>query len=35
VRVRGLIVVTCNVSDFDGRGVRLINPFRAVCRQRN
>lgn len=26
-RVRGLVLVTRNVKDFEGRGVRLLNPF--------
>nr|WP_255647788.1 type II toxin-antitoxin system VapC family toxin [Ensifer sp. IC4062] len=28
-RVHGLIVVTRNTSDFTGRGVRLLNPFKS------
>ena len=26
-RVHGLILVTRNIKDFEGRGVRLLNPF--------
>lgn len=33
-RVHGLIVVTRNVKDFDGRGVTLLDPFKAVHRSR-
>jgi predicted nucleic acid-binding protein len=29
-RVHGLIVVTRNVKDFDGRGVRVFDPFTAT-----
>ncbi|WP_313617700.1 type II toxin-antitoxin system VapC family toxin [Rhizobium sp.] len=28
-RVYGLVVVTRNVSDFTGRGVRVLNPFKS------
>lgn len=28
-RVHGLVVATRNVSDFTGRGVRILNPFKA------
>ncbi|MFG1304692.1 type II toxin-antitoxin system VapC family toxin [Xanthobacter autotrophicus] len=28
-RVHGLIVVTRNIKDFDGRGVKLLDPFKA------
>lgn len=28
-RVHGLIIVTRNVSDFTGRGVRILNPFKS------
>ncbi|MGV1768022.1 type II toxin-antitoxin system VapC family toxin [Rhizobium rhizogenes] len=28
-RVHGLIIVTRNVSDFAGRGVRVLNPFKS------
>jgi predicted nucleic acid-binding protein len=28
-RVHGLVVVTRNVKDFDGRGVTLLDPFKA------
>jgi predicted nucleic acid-binding protein len=28
-RVHGLVVVTRNVSDFEGRGVRILNPFKS------
>nr|WP_236775871.1 type II toxin-antitoxin system VapC family toxin [Agrobacterium tumefaciens] len=28
-RVHGLVVVTRNVSDFTGRGVRILNPFKS------
>ena len=34
-RVHGLIVVTRNGRDFDGRGVKLIDPFKAARRQRD
>ena len=33
-RVHGLIVVTRNVKDFDGRGVTLLDPFKASRRSR-
>ena len=33
-RVHGLIVVTRNVKDFDGRGVTLLDPFKAQRRSR-
>lgn len=33
--VHGLIVVTRNIKDFDGRGVKLIDPFKAARRQRD
>lgn len=33
-RVHGLIVVTRNVKDFDGRGVTLLDPFKAKRRSR-
>lgn len=33
-RVHGLIVVTRNVKDFNGRGVTLLDPFKAI-RQRS
>jgi len=29
-RVHGLVVVTRNVKDFDGRGVTLLDPFKAA-----
>ncbi|HXZ14434.1 MAG TPA: type II toxin-antitoxin system VapC family toxin [Roseiarcus sp.] len=32
--VHGLIVVTRNVKDFDGRGVTLLDPFKAPRRSR-
>jgi predicted nucleic acid-binding protein len=28
-RVRGLVLVTRNLADFRGRGVRLLDPFKA------
>jgi predicted nucleic acid-binding protein len=28
-RVHGLVLVTRNVSDFSGRGVRVLNPFKS------
>ncbi|MGI6246815.1 MAG: hypothetical protein ACOYJQ_13750 [Pseudochelatococcus sp.] len=28
-RIRGLVVVTRNTSDFAGRGVRVLNPFKS------
>ncbi|WP_341487404.1 type II toxin-antitoxin system VapC family toxin [Pararhizobium sp. A13] len=28
-RVYGLMIVTRNVSDFTGRGVRILNPFKS------
>jgi predicted nucleic acid-binding protein len=31
-KVRGLIVVNRNESDFEGRGVRVINPFKAAAK---
>lgn len=31
-RVHGLIVVTRNVKDFDGRGVKVIDPFKSATR---
>lgn len=31
--VHGLIVVTRNVKDFDGRGVKVIDPFKAAHRR--
>jgi predicted nucleic acid-binding protein len=33
-RVHGLIVVTRNIKDFDGRGVPLLDPFKAPRRSR-
>ena len=33
VRVHGLIVVTRNVKDFDGRGVKVVDPFKAAHRR--
>ncbi len=33
-RVHGLIVVTRNVKDFDGRGVTLLDPFKVIRRPR-
>lgn len=33
-RVHGLIVVTRNAKDFDGRSVTLIDPFKAMRRSR-
>ncbi|MGP8121788.1 MAG: type II toxin-antitoxin system VapC family toxin [Xanthobacteraceae bacterium] len=33
-RVHGLVVVTRNVKDFDGRGVTLLDPFKAARRSR-
>jgi predicted nucleic acid-binding protein len=32
-RVHGLIVVTRNVKDFDGRGVKVIDPFKPAHRR--
>jgi len=32
-RVHGLIVVTRNVKDFDGRGVKVIDPFKSATRR--
>jgi hypothetical protein len=32
-RVHGLVVVTRNVKDFDGRGVTLLDPFKAARRR--
>ena len=32
-RVHGLIVVTRNVKDFDGRGVKVIDPFKSAIRR--
>ncbi len=32
-RVHDLIVVTRNVKDFDGRGVKVIDPFKAAARR--
>ena len=32
-RVHGLIVVTRNVKDFEGRGVKVIDPFTAATRR--
>lgn len=31
-RVHGLVVVTRNVKDFDGRGVKVIDPFKTATR---
>ena len=31
-RVHGLIVVTRNVKDYNGRGVKLVDPFKATRR---
>lgn len=28
-RIYGLVIVTRNVSDFESRGVRILNPFKA------
>lgn len=28
-RVHGLVIVTRNVSDFTGRGVRILDPFKS------
>jgi predicted nucleic acid-binding protein len=33
-RVHGLIVVTRNARDFDGRGVTLLDPFKVMRRSR-
>ena len=33
-RVHGLVVVTRNIKDFDGRGVTLLDPFKAARRSR-
>jgi predicted nucleic acid-binding protein len=33
--VHGLTVVTRNVKDFDGRGVKLVDPFKATRKQRD
>jgi len=33
-RTYGLVVVTRNVKDFDGRGVTLLDPFKAARRLR-
>lgn len=33
--VHGLIVVTRNVKDFEGRGVKLIDPFKDVRNKRD
>lgn len=33
-RVHGLVVVTRNITDFDGRGVTLLDPFKAPRRSR-
>jgi hypothetical protein len=33
-RVHGLAVVTRNIKDFDGRGVTLLDPFKAPRRSR-
>lgn len=32
-RVHGLVVVTRNVKDFDGRGVKVIDPFKSATRR--
>lgn len=32
-RVYDLIVITRNVKDFDGRGVKVIDPFKTVTRR--
>jgi hypothetical protein len=32
--VQSLIVVTRNIRDFDGRGVKLVDPFRTVRKPR-
>jgi predicted nucleic acid-binding protein len=32
--VHGLVVVTRNIKDFDGRGVTLLDPFKAGRRSR-
>lgn len=32
--VHGLVVVTRNIKDFDGRGVTLLDPFKAARRSR-
>jgi predicted nucleic acid-binding protein len=34
-RVHGLIVVTRNVKDFEGRGVKLVDPFKAMRNKRD
>jgi len=34
-RVHGLLVVTRNVRDFDGRGVKVVDPFKAARRLRD
>jgi predicted nucleic acid-binding protein len=33
-RVHGLLIVTRNVKDFDGRGVTLLDPFKATRQSR-
>jgi predicted nucleic acid-binding protein len=33
-RVHGMVVVTRNVKDFEGRGVTLLDPFKAAPRSR-
>lgn len=33
--VHGLTVVTRNIRDFDGRGVKLVDPFKATRKQRD
>jgi predicted nucleic acid-binding protein len=32
-RVHGLVVVTRNVKDFDGRGVNVIDPYKTATRR--
>jgi len=34
-RVHGLTVVTRNIKDFDGRGVKVVDPFKAARKQRD
>lgn len=33
--VHGLVVVTRNIKDFEGRGVKLVDPFKGSRRQRD
>lgn len=34
-RVHGLTLVTRNIKDFDGRGVKVVDPFKAARKQRD